>query len=108
MLHSRVETPNPGLGAGVLFQISGLLPCGSSGCGPQRVCTSRSKELTPALSQPLGITLWSRPAACLSPRPLSLESSLTLALPPVSKDNLVFSICLPLRPCHSEPLIFKF
>ena len=45
------------------------------------------------------------PVACPSPRLLSLESSVTHDLLPVSKGNPVSSICLPLRLCHSETLV---
>lgn len=104
----RFQPRSGGEGRGALSHVSG-----PQGWGALRllwvwaseICTSRSKELTPALSQPLGATLWSRAAACLSPKPLSLESFLTFDLPPVSKGNFVSSICLPLRLCHSEPLI---
>lgn len=46
------------------------------------------------------------PAACLSPRRLSLESSVAPDLPPVSRSNLVSSICLPLSLGRSEPSFF--
>lgn len=66
-------------------------------------------------------TLEPGPAACLSPRLLSLESSMPPDLPPVREGKLVSSICVPLRlplrasdsssepslpfPCHCPSLL---
>lgn len=89
------------------------VPRSFSGSGPGRVRACRREELAPALSQPLGTTQWSSPAASPSPRLLSLESSVTHDLLPVSKGNPCFLHLPPikalsLRGSHfsSEPSLF--